>query len=108
MIDFGTHPGLPWPQFEQLLALATRNAAELDNHTAAARAIERHRPVPDHGRFSDEGCLNPLDHADSHVGEPPRAPVCKTCRDSVGEPVESPCDDLVDWGTFYGIDFTAP
>lgn len=102
--DYGTHPGLPWPQFEELLDLATRNVAEMANHAAAVRAIGRHRPVPDHGRRSDEGCLVP-EHCVAH-GQDARPPVCATCRDWVGEPVEAPCDELVDWGAFYEFDFT--
>ncbi len=80
------------------------NASEQENHSVAARAIERHQPVPDHGRFSDEGCLNPED-CEAH-GADARPPVCKTCRDNVGEPVEAPCPDLVDWAAFYGIELS--
>lgn len=103
-IDFGTHPGLPWPAFEALQHVVGENAHEQENHDVAARAIRRHQPVPDHGRDSDEGCLAPEGCGAHGMGA--RPPVCKTCRDNAGGPIEAPCDDLVDWGAFYGIDFT--
>lgn len=103
--DYGPHPGLPWPEVEALRTVLTDIA--LDNREmseAGLRMLDRHSPVPNHGRRSDEGCPNPDEHAEFHVDEPPRPPVCKNCRDRVGEPIEFPCDVASDLGAMVGVD----
>lgn len=76
-------------------------AATLRRCAADRRVVERHRPVGDHGRFSDDwadDCPNPGDCAHTE-----RPPVCMTCRDYAGDPVPAPCPDLLDRADAYGI-----
>ncbi|MEU4804336.1 DUF6221 family protein [Actinosynnema sp. NPDC023587] len=75
--------------------------AALRRCAADRRTVERHRPVPDHGRFSDDwadNCPNPDDCA--HYERPP---VCTCCCDNTGDPVPAPCPDLLDRADAYGI-----
>lgn len=68
---------------------------------ADRRRLERHTPIPNHGRFSDDwasGCPNP---GDCDCGERPK--VCGACRDQVGDPLEAPCPDLLDLADSYGV-----
>lgn len=101
-IDFGTHPALPWPEVEALRSVLADQKHELQDHTAALRMLDRHEPVVNHGRFSDGSCVIP-EHCDEH-GADARPPVCKTCRDYVGDPVEYPCDVASDLGAMFGVD----
>lgn len=75
--------------------------AELRRCATDRRRLERHTPIPDHGRFSDdwaERCPNP---GDCDCGERPK--VCRTCRNCYGEPIEAPCPELDDLADSYGV-----
>lgn len=71
---------------------------------ALASILARHRPVPDHGRYSgdaDRTCeimrCDPTHHDDL-------PPVCAACRDYAGDPTEHPCDDRLDALRGLGIE----
>lgn len=57
--------------------------------------LDRHAPIPDHGRFSedfvDECPPGMADDCDCSQ----REPVCKTCRDFAGDHEPAPCPDLL-------------
>lgn len=75
--------------------------AVLRRCAADRRRLERHTPIPDHGRFSDDWaneCPNP---GDCDCGERPK--VCGACRDQAGGPLEAPCRDLLDLADSYGV-----
>lgn len=65
------------------------------------RRLERHTPIPDHGRFSDDWATECPNPGDCDCGERPK--VCGACRDQVGDPIEAPCPDLLDLADSYGV-----
>jgi hypothetical protein len=53
------------------------------------KQLSLHAAVPDHGRFSERTCAeNGCD------GEHNSPPVCRSCRNYAGDPIEAPCDTV--------------
>lgn len=75
--------------------------AALRRYAADRRRLERHTPIPDHGRFSDDWADRRPNPGDCDCGERPK--VCGACRDQVGDPLEAPCPDLLDLADSYGV-----
>lgn len=61
--------------------------AVLRRITADRKQLELHAAVPNHGRFSERSCD---EWADCGC-DPSEPPVCRSCRNHAGDPVEAPC-----------------
>lgn len=78
---------------EQAARDAEQRAALLQC-AAHRRVIERHRPLMDHGRFSEDW---PNECPAPGVCEHDAGPrICWTCRDYTGEHEPAPCPELLD------------
>lgn len=64
---------------------ANSPAAVLCRIAADRKQLELHAAVPDHGRFSHRGCDATCD------GSHEEPPVCRSCHDYAGDPIEAPC-----------------
>ncbi|MBM9509972.1 DUF6221 family protein [Actinacidiphila acididurans] len=60
-------------------------AAVLRHIEAERKQIELHATVENHGRFSERGCDADCD------GDHYMPPVCRSCRNYAGDPIEAPC-----------------
>lgn len=75
---------LPW---DLIPHMARHNPAAVLRRIAADRKqLELHAAVPNHGRFSERGCET--SGCDGDHSEPP---VCRSCRNYAGDPIEAPC-----------------
>lgn len=68
--------------------VANDPAAVLRRIAADRKQLELHAAVPDHGRFSERGCDATCD------GVHDEPPVCRSCRNYTGDPIEAPCDTV--------------
>lgn len=68
---------------------------------ADRKQLELHAAVPDHGRFSERGCDATCD------GVHDEPPVCRSCRDYAGGPVDAPCRTVEILATGWGWSPTA-
>lgn len=73
--------------YDNMVHIARHDPGAVLRRIAADRKlIELHAAVPDHGRFSERGCDDTGcdgDHSDP--------PVCRSCRNYAGDPLEAPC-----------------
>lgn len=76
---------------------ASDPAAALRRITAERKILALHAVVPDHGRFSEDGC-DPH-YCDGNHDEPP---VCRSCRNYAGDPEEAPCRTIEILAEGYG------
>lgn len=67
--------------------IARHNPATVLRRIAADRKqLALHAVVPDHGRFSERDCSQA-----GCDGDHWQSPVCRSCRNYAGDPVEAPC-----------------
>lgn len=85
---YGRDPGDPAANIN-LIATMADPVDVLRRIAADRKALALHEPVPNHGRFSGRDCVD-----DGCDGDHWRPPVCRTCRNYAGDPVEAPCDSL--------------
>ncbi|NUP47530.1 MAG: hypothetical protein HOW97_09485 [Catenulispora sp.] len=79
----------PWGHLDERLGvyLARHDpAAVLRRITAERKQLELHATVPNHGRFSDHNACPAL--CDGEHDDPP---VCRSCRNYAGDPIDAPC-----------------
>lgn len=63
---------------------------------ADRKLLDLHQGVPDHGRYSEPECPADCD------GQHDSPPVCMSCRDYVGDPLEAPCVTVLAIAEGYG------
>lgn len=63
-------------------------AAVLRRIEAERKQLELHATVENHGRFSERGCGPDCD------GDHYMPPVCRSCRNYAGDPIDAPCPTI--------------